>query len=219
MRMLSLLQQLPSTRICFLGIPLFCVLVPLVCIPAAEWIAVAPHGSDVFLWLMLLFALPAMAAIPAIPCALVGLAFQRVRRKSALLALCSVVYLVAFIVSIRVGHSVRMNAFHRLAERSKPLVAAVHAFDQKHGRPPESLQALVPEFIASVPSTGMGAYPEYQYSTPATNHDGNPWIITIFTPSGGINFDQFMYFPLTNYPKKGYGGWLERVGDWAYVHE
>lgn len=181
--------------------------------------AIAPRGSDAFLWLMFLFVFPALAAVPAILGAFVGFAFSRFRRYSAALALCSVVYLVAFILSVRIGESVRRSAFHRLAERSKPLVAAVHAFEQKHGRPPESLQALVPEFIPSVPSTGMDAYPEYRYLTPATNHDGNPWIISVFTPSGGINFDQFMYFPLTNYPKIGYGGWLERVGDWAYVHE
>lgn len=198
---------------------MLCALIPLVCVPAAEWLAVAPRGSDVFLWLRLLFVFPALAAVPAILGALVGLAIRRVRRYSTVLALCSVAYLGAFVLSVRIGESVRMSAFHRLSERSRPLVAAVRAFEQKHGRPPESLQALVSGFISSVPSTGMGAYPEYRYSTPATNHDGNPWVITIFTPSGGINFDQFMYFPLSNYPKTGYGGWLERVGDWAYVHE
>ena len=208
-----------STRIWFIGAPSLCALIPLVCVPAAEWMAVAPRGSDAFLWLILLFVLPALAAVPVILGALVGFAFRRVRRYSGVLALCSVVYLVAFILSVRIGESVRMSAFHRLAERSKPLVAAVHAFEQKHGRPPESLQALVPEFILSIPATGMGAYPEYRYLTPASNHDGNPWVISIFTPSGGINFDQFLYLPLTNYPTEGYGGWLERVGDWAYVHE
>lgn len=208
-----------ATRIWFIGAPLLCALIPLICIPAAEWLAVAPHGSDVVLWHMLLFVFPALAAVPTFLVALVGLAFQRFRRFSAALALCSLAYFVAFILSVRIGEGVRMSAFHRLAERSKPLVAAVHAFEQKHGRPPESLQTLVPEFLPSVPSTGMGAYPKYEYSTSATNYDGNPWVITIFTPSGGINFDQFMYFPLTNYPKTGYGGWLERVGDWAYVHE
>ena len=113
-----------------------------------------------------------------------------------------------------------MNAFHSLAERSKPMVNAIRAYEQKHGNPPDSLDALVPEFIPFVPTTGIGAYPKYDYSV-VTNADygGNPWIITIFTPSGGINFDQFMYWPLTNYPAKGYGGWIERVGDWAYVHE
>jgi len=28
-----------------------------------------------------------------------------------------------------------------------------------------------------------------------------------------------LYFPKKDYPEKGYGGSLERVGDWAYVHE
>ena len=208
-----------STRIWFVFAPLFCAGIPVVCIPAAEWMALARYGSREFLWLWFALCFPALAAVPIFLASLVGLAFRRVRRHSAALALCSVAYFVAFILSFRVADSVRMSAFHRLAERSKPLVTAVRAFEQKHGHAPESLQTLVPEFIPSVPSTGMGAYPEYLYSTASTNYEGNPWVLTVFTPQGGINFDQFMYFPLTNYPKTGYGGWLERVGDWAYVHE
>ena len=49
--------------------------------------------------------------------------------------------------------------------------------------------------------------------------DDNSWVLYIDTPSGGINFDMFMYFPNQNSPKTGYGGVLERIGDWAYVHE
>ena len=60
-----------STRIWFIGAPLLCALIPLVCVPAAEWLAVAPHGSDAFLWLMFLFVFPALAAVPAILGALV----------------------------------------------------------------------------------------------------------------------------------------------------
>jgi hypothetical protein len=208
-----------STRIRLVEAPLLCVLIPLVCIPAAEWMAVAPRGNEAFLWAMLILVFPALVAVPAIFVGLVGLAFQRVRRHSIVLALCSSAYLVAFVFSVRLGASIRIDAFHSLAERSKPLVAAIQSYERKHGHPPDSLKELVPEFIPAVPSTGMGAYPEYRYSSPATNYEGNPWVITVFTPSGGINFDQFFYFPLTNYPKRGYGGWLERVGDWAYVHE
>jgi hypothetical protein len=36
---------------------------------------------------------------------------------------------------------------------------------------------------------------------------------------GGAFLLQFMYSPLPNYPERGYGGSLERVGEWAYVHE
>jgi hypothetical protein len=196
-----------------------CGLVPLVCVPLAEWMAVARHGSEFFLWFSMLLVFPALVLVPAFIVALVCFPFSKVRQQAGAVMMYSAIYLLAFILALRIGGSIRMSAFHRLAERSKPLISAVRSFEQKHGRPPESLGALVPEFIPSVPSTGMGAYPKYEYVTPATNHHGNPWMITVFTPSGGINFDQFIYLPLTNYPQQGYGGTLERVGDWAYVHE
>jgi hypothetical protein len=199
---------------------LVCVTVPLVCLPLSQWAMVSPNGNMFFASLTYLCVLLAVLAIPLFFVALIGLCFRRFRSFSAISALCSGVYLIAYFVSPQMGDEIRMKAFHRLAERSKPLVDAIRAYEEKHGRPPDSLDALVPELIPSVPTTGMGAYPKYRYSV-VTNadYDGNPWVITIFTPSGGINFDQFMYWPLTNYPAKGYGGWIERVGDWAYVHE
>jgi hypothetical protein len=44
-------------------------------------------------------------------------------------------------------------------------------------------------------------YPDYQYyvGTNAARYGSNPWVLVVHTPSGGINFDQFMYFPLQNY--------------------
>jgi hypothetical protein len=133
--------------------------------------------------------------------------------------LCSVAYCTAFVAAVQIGRQIRMSAFHRLADRSTPLVAAIRAYEQKHGSPPESLEALVPEFLPSVPSTGMGAYPEYQYCFAPRHYGGNPWVLIVPTSSGYLNFDQFMYFPLANYPRTGYGGSLERISDWAYVHE
>ncbi len=115
-----------------------------------------------------------------------------------------------------------MGEFRRLADRSAPLVEAIQAYDQKHRQPPKSLNELVPEFLPEVPKTGMGAYPEYEYKTgesSAKNFQGNPWILVVDTPIGVINWDQFMYFPLQNYPKEGWGGWVEKVGSWAYLHE
>ena len=36
---------------------------------------------------------------------------------------------------------------------------------------------------------------------------------------GPFNWDLFLYFPNRRYPKSAYGGVLQRIGDWAYVHE
>ena len=73
----------------------------------------------------------------------------------------------------------------------------------------------------SIPSTGMAAYPTYRYltGTDALEYEGNSWVIVVHAPLGLLDFDSFLYFPKQNYPKHGYGGYLERVEDWAYVHE
>ena len=34
-----------------------------------------------------------------------------------------------------------------------------------------------------------------------------------------LQFDCFVYWPERNYPEHMYGGWVERMGGWAYVHE
>jgi hypothetical protein len=203
----------------FIGAPIVCATIPLVCIPGAEWAAVAPNGTETGLWFVMFLVFPMLAAVPGFFMGLIGLLFRRLRLYGALLAVCSLTFFISFIAALRIGEAIRMREFARLAELSKPLITAIRAYDQKHGRPPESLGTLVPEFLGRVPSTGMGAYPDYRYSIPTNGYEGNPWVLYVFTPSGGINFDQFMYFPLTNYPKRGYGGWLEQIGDWAYVHE
>lgn len=115
---------------------------------------------------------------------------------------------------------IRHGAFINLAKRSQPLITAIKNYEIKHGGPPSKLEQLVPEFLSSIPHTGMGAYPDYEYTggCGAACHD-NPWMIEVSTPSGGINFDRFFYFPKQNYPKEGYGGVLEKIEDWAYVHE
>ncbi len=42
---------------------------------------------------------------------------------------------------------------------------------------------------------------------------------SVQTPLGVLNWDQILYFPNQNYPAKGYGGPIELIDDWAYVHE
>jgi hypothetical protein len=34
-----------------------------------------------------------------------------------------------------------------------------------------------------------------------------------------MNWDLFYYVPGLVYPERGHGGHIERIGDWAYVHE
>lgn len=124
--------------------------------------------------------------------------------------------------SSRLGRWLRMRSFERLAVRSVSLVAAIRLYEKHHGHPPARLENLVPDLLPRVPSTGMRVYSSYAYlvgGEAALLYDGNPWLLLVRCGGPGINFDQFMYFPRQNYPAVGYGGRIERVHDWAYVHE
>jgi hypothetical protein len=182
---------------------------------------VAPVGH----WSLLFVELPYFLGILASAMAVVVLPFLLLRRGSRMLVfawlIAAMAYLALAVGGLIVGSCVRSWGFGRLAARSAPLVSAIRAYADANGHPPSALGELVPGYLARVPQTGIMAYPEYQYfvGIEAARYDTNPWVLVVHTPSGGINFDQFMYFPLQNYPTRGYGGSLVRIRDWAYVHE
>lgn len=187
----------------------------------AQYLAVAPIGTDFLLGIATFAVLPMLAAFLAIPVSVVLLFLRRYRITGLKILLAGAIYLIIGIGGIRLSVNVRHNGFVDLAQRSRPLVSAIQQFDTKYGKPPANLEQLVPEFLPNVPPTGIGAYPNYEYvAVPdQVTYEGNPWILKVRTPSGGMNWDMFLYFPKQNYPKAGYGGWLERIEDWAYVHE
>lgn len=147
------------------------------------------------------------------------LLFRKFRRHAVTILVCGLIYVSIGIALVRLSGPVRMYAFQRLAIRSQPLIKAIEKFVADEGHPPSTLQELIPKYFSKIPKTGMPAYPKYNYSTEASRWHGNPWVLYINCTSGGVNFDRFIYFPKQNYPDKGYGGSLERVGKWAYVHE
>jgi hypothetical protein len=186
-----------------------------------QYQAVAPVGHSSLLF----FELPYMFGILAAAIAIIVLPFLLIRRTSRMLVLAWLIaaaaYLPLAIGGLILGSRVRSWGFERLALRSAPLVSAIRAYTETNSHPPSALGELVPAYLPRVPRTRIMAYPDYHYyaGTNAARYDTNPWVLVVYTPSGGVNFDQFMYFPLQNYPKRGYGGSLARIRDWAYVHE
>lgn len=196
---------------------------PLLILPLFEYLIVGPLpvGTQYLIMLPGMIMLPAFVALAYV---LVGpfLLIRRESRSQTLrrLALC-ILFVASTIAGLRISGTLRNDAFYRLAERSSTLVTAIQNYHRIKGTPPSTLDDLVPDFLEAIPGTGMAAYPVYEYFAGdlAHSHDQNPWILLVNTPCGGINFDEFLYFPLQNYPQRGYGGWLQRVRDWAYVHE
>lgn len=185
---------------------------------AGQFVAVQPWGTDFILHLA--HMLPGFACAGF--CAALLLLFSRSDRRDKIKWLAAGAgCLVLLIAGICIGFSMRRIAFQQLATRSAPLVAAIKSYQTKYGRPPATLDTLVPEFLPSVPHTGMGACPDYQYvvGADAAYFANNPWVLKVNCSQAFINFDVFIYLPLQNYPQHGFGGSIERMGAWGYVHE
>ncbi|MGH9892892.1 MAG: hypothetical protein ACREA0_13060, partial [bacterium] len=192
----------------------------------AHWLAVQTNGSDYALWQNLfVFLVVVFLTLAALAAGILLLVPARTRRLGAHLALSGVVVFTLLVVSVRTGWYFRRNALHDLAERSRPLIHAIESYTRDHGRPPSRLAELAPGYLSDIPSTGLSAYPmypmfEYVVGEEAKGHyHGNDWALYVNTPSGGINFDIFLFLPNGRYPDRGFGGWLEPIGEWAYVHE
>jgi hypothetical protein len=193
----------------------------LLVLPLAEYLTVGPVGTYYLIMLPGLLIWPAFVGLVYLLASPMLLIPRPSRRQILRRCGLCLVLVASTIAGLRCTWSIRNDAFHRLAQRSNGLIIAIKNYEHSNGSPPPSLDSLVPKFLDVVPGTGMAAYPDYHYlvGEGAVRFEQNPWILLVPTPSGGINFDEFLYFPLQNYPKSGYGGWLQRIGDWAYVHE
>ncbi len=194
---------------------------PAVVLPLLHTLAVAPWGSLAFLWLAGLVLLPCLFAVPmmvVLPCyCLVG----RHRAEAARWWAAAIVYVVATWGGIEVGMDVRMAAFREVARLGAPLVRAIRAYEARHGAPPPDLEALMPEYLPTIPTTGMRAYPRFEYhvgTTASHRYGSNPWVLVVFAPVGP-NADELLYFPRQNYTESPYAAGVEPMGDWAYHHE
>jgi len=117
------------------------------------------------------------------------------------------------------GYRVRHMFFERLAVRSSGLVRSLERYRQVVGVYPDTLQAMVPSIIPKVPHTGMLGYGPYIYSKATKETLFREYELMVSCGGLGINFDRFVYWPEQKYPKEMYGGVVELIGEWAYVHE
>lgn len=179
--------------------------------------------------------LPFWSAMPVLPIVLltplvllVGLGFlpfRRLRRAGMHALVVALVAVAGCVGGSEVQGRVRMAGFRRVAVRAQPLVNAITQYERARGAPPESLGVLVPDYLQAVPGTGLGPYPRWEYevlkSPPPSSAEGtgSPWELRLPCSSGPMNWDVFFYWPTHRYPGAIYGGSVERVGDWAYVHE
>lgn len=167
----------------------------------------AVRGSELFVLLPTLALAGVLLSWP-------GLFWARTREATRRLQLRAGAAVLLFVPFFWLAGTLRHMAFERAAVRAEPLVAAIERYVREHGAPPPSIVQLVPAFLPRLPA----GLPPLELVT-AGELCGNPWALVAETPIGLLNWDVFLYLPRQNYPTHGWGGWLERIGRWAYVHE
>lgn len=97
---------------------------------------------------------------------------SRLRRFRGTMAWFGLLLLLATMAGVILAESIRDDALNRLSRTAAPLVQAIGAYEARHGRAPETLDALIPDFLAALPATGIPAAPTWQYQAFEPDHSG-----------------------------------------------
>lgn len=177
-----------------------------------EWLGRASFDT-IFLIVALFYAWAAVTLV-----ALFGLVSRRFRRKALATLLAMLAAPLAFWLTLDWTWSFRVMALERFVARSQPLVDAIHAYEKRHSQPPPELSALVPEFLAEVPGTGMPVFPEYRYARLDERPEAGAldWTLCI-SNIGFVLWSEFAYRPDETLDRED-EAFVERVGSWVLLH-
>jgi len=122
---------------------------------------------------------------------------------------------------IKPGESIRRAGLERIMTNAQPAIEAIERYRIDTGEYPKSLTELTPKYLAALPPTGNAIFPEFGYRSPGSNWIWNipEYELFVRTPTGALNWDQFVYRPGRDYPDEHSAVAVERIGDWAYLHE
>ena len=173
----------------------------------ADWWSVAPQGSvgpRTFLHQM------SVLSLIATPIAAVACAFKQPRQIAGCIMVSCLLFQIAFRALAPIGQQMRSDALHRVASRGDILAEAIEAYTRDNGKLLKNLENLVPKYLDAVPSTGVGAYPEFCYRW---NDPSNSWslMVLIYDGSDRSVSGTLVYWPDVEYPET-----YERYGNWAF---
>lgn len=204
-RILSTFAVLSSITICLIVISSYLVVAP----PPLSSLAILDP-----LWVGLAVILGFGFLNP--PLVIIGLLFESKRSCLAYsFLLVPIVAVTTF--GLNLGNHIRMCAFVDLAERLDPVIVAINKYEKDRGHLPGNLRQLVPEYLASPPTTNMGIYRHIEFELIAGPGE-DAWELVIPCSSRLGNFDEFFYQPSEKYLHRS-GGVIEPIGKWAYFHE
>ena len=175
------------------------------------WSATEPGGSRTLLEISDLAGF--LAFLGAIAGTALGLFFFLVKATrlygTVLVATCAFHLAALSFAGAWIHDWWRARVENRLAQ-AQPVISAITRFTRIEGHPPDSLRDLVPLYLAALPSTGMGGYPEFEYE----RDDQFDWRLRIDVSVGFAVWSYLEYNPRGRYPARS----STRLGGWAHVY-
>lgn len=165
-------------------------------------LALANYGLILAILLALLLSI---LSLPA-------LFFSRLRPTAAVLITASGVCLLVMVLVGLATAGTEEAGVHRLIARGTPLVNAILRYEADVGHPPASLGELMPRYLREIPSTGSGAFPEWQYARRDAEHGGR-WSISLSLGAMLFDFKHLAFDPTGQYLPYG----ARRIEGWAVI--
>ena len=120
---------------------------------------------------------------------------------TSLLFIVTTFFSFAFTIPIHLRE--RDKAMHVIAKNGKPLVDAIEAYRLDHdGKVPLNLEHLLPTYLTSIPSTGVGCYKNYSLIHENEIPSWYPkaeWIVEVSISLGFGDGDTLYFLPAQNY--------------------
>jgi hypothetical protein len=184
------------------------VAVPTLCMRALLLVGVGPWATT---------GIPILIALVALPAAMFASAFRALplaRVRATALSWTLLGLAAGGVIAELAGVPIRMAAFSRAVARAQPILDGIREFERENGRPPARLELLVPRYLERLPSRlpPLEIRITHRYSP-------NRWILESSASTGFLNWDALLYLPHGNYDDFAWGGWIERLGPWGYLHE
>lgn len=171
--------------------------------------------SNIGAMLLLFYWLLAFAGIGM----LIYILFNRSLRYLWIIFLLLLVSPLGREFSMRTYYNTRLTIFKTAGVKAQKLIDAVEKYNFENGSYPEKFEDITPVYLEKVPGTGIGQYPKFEYSLPGTYDIFKKYQIKIRASLGLMKWDVFIYWPEEEYPDNMYGGYVTRLGSWAYVNE
>ena len=143
---------------------------------------------------------------------------RRIELAAAAIGVCLLMW-TTFEPSRQLVRLATYRGLSTIAGSAAPITDALDRHHTDRGAYPQNLDELVPKYLAEVPSTGLSAFPQFEYFRSETHHPPKGYELSVPFARTILDFSSYQYWPEQDYPRDWPLASPEIVGKWAIWHD